>query len=136
MRQAFLKASKGLWKAFPLIIGTILLVGLLTTLVPPEAFSTIFGHSAGIDVLLGSAAGSVAAGNAATSYILGGELLGNGISLLAVTAFITAWVTVGVVQLPAETSILGKRFALLRNAASFILTFLVALATATAVMLL
>jgi uncharacterized membrane protein YraQ (UPF0718 family) len=136
MKEASIKAARGLWKAFPLILGTMLLVGLLTTLVPREAYATVFGTNALLDILVGSAAGSVAAGNAATSYIIGGELQGSGVGLLAVTAFITAWVTVGVVQLPAESAILGKRFALARNALSFLLSFIVALATVTAVGLL
>jgi len=38
-------------------------------------------------------------------------------------------VTVGVIQLPAEASILGKRFALTRNILSFIFAILVAIAT-------
>ena len=77
----------------------------------------------------GSTVGSISAGNPITSYIIGGELLKEGISLFAVTAFITAWVTVGIIQLPAEASILGKRFALARNILSFIFSIIVAIAT-------
>lgn len=40
------------------------------------------------------------------------------------------WVTVGLVQLPAEMPALGQRFALLRNAFSFILSIPVAILTA------
>ena len=50
-----------------------------------------------------------------------------GISLYAVTAFIVAWVTVGMIQLPAEAAILGKRFAILRNFLSFLLSIAVAI---------
>jgi uncharacterized membrane protein YraQ (UPF0718 family) len=81
------------------------------------------------DTLLGAIFGSISAGNAVTSYIIGGELLKEGISLFAVAAFIVAWVTVGVVQFPAEAAILGKRFALLRNLLSFILSIAVAIVT-------
>ena len=64
-----------------------------------------------------------------TSYVIGGELLDNGISLLAVLAFILSWVTVGTVQLPAESLMLGKRFALVRNGVSFVMAVLVAVLT-------
>ena len=74
--------------------------------------------------------GSISAGNPITSYIFGGELLDQGINLLAVTAFLVAWVTVGLVQLPAESFLLGKRFAILRNAISFIFSIFVAIITA------
>jgi len=49
--------------------------------------------------------------------------------LAATTAFILAWVTVGIVQLPAESMILGKRFAILRNILSFISAILIGLLT-------
>ncbi len=78
------------------------------------------------DVLLGAGIGSVAAGHPVVSYVLGGELLGAGVSLLAVTALIVSWVTVVVVQLPAESLLLGKHFAIYRNLISFASAIVVA----------
>jgi len=63
-------------------------------------------------------------------------MLERGVSLIAVTAFIVAWVTVGVVQFPAEVAILGKRFAIARNAVAFISAIIVALITSLILMLL
>lgn len=82
------------------------------------------------DTLIGTLAGSAASGNAMMSYIIGGELLGKGISLYAVTAFILSWVTLGFVHLPAEAEILGVRFTWYRNVLAFLGTVLIALATA------
>ena len=59
------------------------------------------------------------------SYILGGELLAEGVSLLAVTALIVSWVTVGIVQLPAEALMLGKRFAIYRNLMCFLFAIMI-----------
>ena len=70
-----------------------------------------------------------------TSYVLGGELFKQGVSLVAVTAFLVAWVTVGLVQLPAESMILGKRFAITRNITAFILSIIVAIITVSVVSL-
>ena len=70
------------------------------------------------------------AGNPVTSYVLGGEFLTQGVGLVAVTAFIVAWVTVGLVQLPAEALLLGKKFAVTRNIVSFFFAIIVALITA------
>jgi len=53
------------------------------------------------------------------SYLLGGELLKSGVSLITVTALIVSWVTVGLVQLPAEVLMLGARFAIYRNLICF-----------------
>ena len=128
-REAIAKSARMFWNVFPLILGTILLVSLLVTLIPQSFYLKVFQGSAFLDPFIGSFVGSISAGNPLISYILGGELLKQGVSLIAVTAFIVAWVTVGFVQLPAESMILGKRFALLRNIFSFILAIIVAAVT-------
>jgi len=126
---AFKKSAKSLWKATPLIIGTVLLVSLIATAVPKKFFSHMFTGNFLLDPLIGSLIGSVSAGNPITCYIIGGELLKHGITLLAVTSFLVAWVTVGIVQLPAESAILGKKFAIFRNLIAFFLSIIVALFT-------
>ncbi|MCD6229854.1 MAG: hypothetical protein J7K00_03565 [Candidatus Diapherotrites archaeon] len=128
-RQAVIKAGKGLWGAFPMILGTILLISLISTLIPKLFYTNVFSKNIILNSFIGSLVGSISAGNPITSYIFGGELLTQGISLLAVTAFLVAWVTVGLIQLPAESAVLGKKFALLRNASSFILAMIVAIIT-------
>ncbi len=129
MKQSIIKAGKGLWKAFPMILGTILLISLISTLIPKSFYTTFFSKNIFLDSIIGCLVGSISAGNPITSYIFGGELLNQGVSLLAVTAFLVAWVTVGLIQLPAESAILGKRFALLRNITAFILAIIVAIIT-------
>ena len=129
LKQAISKSGKNLWKMSPIILGTILLVSLISTLVPPSFYSRIFTGNHFLDPFIGSLIGSISAGTPLISYILGGELLKQGIGLLAVTAFLVAWVTVGIVQLPAEMMILGKKFALLRNLISFIFAIIVAIIT-------
>lgn len=128
-KDSIMKSTRMMWKVFPLILGTILLVSLMITLIPQSFYLKIFQGNKLIDPIIGSAIGSVSAGNPLVSYIIGGELLKQGISLIAVTAFIVAWVTVGFVQLPAESMILGKKFALIRNLLSFIFAIIVALIT-------
>ena len=73
--------------------------------------------------------GSISVGHPIVSYIIGGELLEYGVSLIAVTAFVLAWVSVGIVQLPAESLMLGKRFAFSRNAFAFITAIVIAILT-------
>jgi uncharacterized membrane protein YraQ (UPF0718 family) len=120
-------AFRNFGSVFPLFLGIILLLGLLRTYLSPQIISSIFKGDIFLDTILGSIFGSVSAGNPVTSYIIGGELSKQGISLFTVTAFLVAWDTVGVIQLPAEAAILGKRFAIFRNLLSFILSIAVAL---------
>lgn len=127
--EAINKAAKGIWSAVPIITGVILLVGLLMSAVPKEFYSAVFTKNPLFDSIIGSAIGSVLAGTPITSYIIGGELLAQGVSLIAITAFIVAWVTVGVVQFPAEAFLLGRRFAITRNIISFVFAIVVAIVT-------
>jgi len=129
MKQAIIKAGRGLWNTFPMILGTILLVSLISTMVPKSFYITVFSQHLFLDSIIGGLIGSISAGNPITSYIFGGELLKQGISLIAVTAFLVAWVTVGIVQYPAESMILGKKFAFVRNVLAFISSIAVAFVT-------
>lgn len=104
-------------------------ISLLKAAVPESLYSTIFTGNILIDPFIGSLIGSIAAGNPITSYIIGGELIKQGVSLFAVTAFLLSWVTVGIISLPAEMDILGKKFALTRNIICFIVSFFVAILT-------
>jgi uncharacterized membrane protein YraQ (UPF0718 family) len=129
LKQAVIKAAKGLYKALPVLLGVILLVSLANALIPKTAYTALFRNDLFLDPLIGSALGSILAGNPVTSYILGGEMLEQGVSLLAVTAFLVAWVTVGIVQLPAESILLGKKFAIVRNITAFVFAIIVAIIT-------
>ncbi len=128
-KRAFRGLLNNLKMSVPILLGVLLLIGLITTLVPKAFFSRVFTGNRVLDPLIGAVFGSAAAGSPLTSYVIGGELLNNGISLVAVLAFIVSWVTVGAVQLPAESMMLGKSFALLRNGISLIMAVVIAVLT-------
>lgn len=125
-KKSFFKAGNGIFNMLPVILGVILLIGLFKTFVTDEMIAVLFKGFIFMDGFIGSVIGSIFTGNPITSYIIGYELLIKDVSLFAVTTFIVSWVTVGVVQLPAEIAALGKRFSLLRNGISFLLSFFVA----------
>jgi uncharacterized membrane protein YraQ (UPF0718 family) len=126
---SFYKALKGFSSTLPVLIAVILMIGLFKNYISPALISSIFTGELFKDTLIGSVIGSISAGNPITSYIIGGELLSLGVSFFAVAAFIIAWVTVGIIQIPAEASILGKRFTLIRNSLSFLFSIIIAIAT-------
>ena len=115
----------------PIIIGMVLLTGLITRFIPMQKLASMFGNNEFLDALTGALIGSISAGHPITSYVLGGELLAGGVSLIAVTALIISWVTVGSIQLPAEALMLGKRFAIYRNLMSFIFAIVISILTVT-----
>lgn len=130
--EAIRKTSKAFCNMLPVLAGVVLLVGLANAVIPKSAYSALFTGSL-VDPIIGGSLGSILAGNPITSYVLGGEFIKQGVSLVAVTAFLVAWVTVGIVQLPAESLILGKKFAVTRNILSFFFSIIVALITVFAV---
>ncbi|NIA23845.1 MAG: hypothetical protein GWP03_06795 [Proteobacteria bacterium] len=127
IRKSAKKALKSILFATPIITGVIILIGLFNALFPKRYLTMIFRHNIFADPLIGATLGSVFAGNPINSYIIGGELLKQGISLVAVTAFIVSWVTVGFVSLPGEMLFLGKKFAILRNVLAFIFSIIIAI---------
>lgn len=136
LKKSLIGAAKPLYNSLPILIGVILLVSLISSLVSTETIANLFKGNILLDSFIGSFLGSIFTGNPVTSFILGGELLSQGVSLFAVTAFLVAWVTVGIVQLPAESMLLGKRFSISRNIISFIFSIIVAVITVVGVGLL
>jgi len=127
--HAVRSAARQFVTLLPVLIGVVLLIGLFDMFVSEEMLTSIFSGNVALDTLWGACFGSIFAGNPINSYVIGGELLKYGVSLFAVTAFIVTWVTVGLVQMPAEIAAFGKRFALLRNGLSFALAIPVTILT-------
>jgi len=127
--KALKKAVLGFIALSPMLVAIIGLVGLFQVFITGEMLASLFGGDPLADTLMGTAAGAVAVGQPIVSYILGGELLEEGISLYAVTAFVLAWVTLGIVQLPVEAEVLGLRFTIYRNLLALLSTLLVSIIT-------
>ncbi len=106
-----------------LTLGILLFISLLNNFLQLDYFVSLLQDN----IILASLGGSLAAGNPITSYIISGELLKEGVSLAVITAFILTWVTVGIAQLPAESMLLGKKFAIVRNLFSFFSAIIIAL---------
>ena len=123
------KTSRMFARVFPNILAVVLLSGFFIEFVHFEQLSGYLGGSMFADGLVGAGVGSISIGNPLISYVLGGELLDQGISLLAVTSLLVSWVTVGSTQLPAEIQTFGARFALMRNGISFIFALIIAFLT-------
>ena len=134
--QAFYKSLKGFALNLPMLIGVILLSGLFEVFITPDMLSSLFTGHAFYDTLIGTISVGVSVGQPFISYLIGGELLDNGMSYYAVTAFVLSWVTLGVVQLPYEYSLFGGRFTLTRNLLAFIFVLLISFATVQTLQLL
>lgn len=129
-KQALWGTFRTLYVIMPMLFAVIGLIGLFQTVVTPQMLHSLFSGSPLQDTFVATLAGGISVGQPFFSYIIGGELLKEGVPLCAVIAFILAWVTLGIVQLPLEWSIFGRRFTTIRNLLSFIFVLLIAWATA------
>lgn len=125
MNEAFKKALLGFLSMIPLLLGTIGLVGLMQVYVTPEMIKTLFGYNNFSDTLIATFVGGISVGQGIISYVIAGELQEQGVSTFALAAFVLSWVTLGFVQLPAEATMLGLRFSILRNLLALLSTIAV-----------
>ena len=130
VRWALRKTGREFLSIVPVLIGVILLIGLCEAFINKKFLLSIFSGNPLEDSIMGAFWGSILIGNPVNSYVIGDVLLKNGVSLYAVAAFLTTWVTVGFVQLPVEIEILGARFAISRLLVSVLVFIMVAYSTA------
>jgi len=129
MKIAFKKAFIGFLSISPLLLGTIGLVGLMQTFITTKMIKSLFGYGNVTDTLMGTLAGGISVGQGIISYVIADELKTQGVSLFALSAFILSWVTLGVAQLPAEASMFGLKFTIIRNILSLLFTLLISYLT-------
>ena len=119
--RALKQGLRQFYALLPRLVGVVLLLGLLRGFVSQEALFALFPGQIFLDSLWGATMGSVLAGNPVNSYVIAKGLLDAGVGLAAVTALMLSWVSVGVIQMPAESAALGMRFTLVRNVAGFVM---------------
>ncbi len=127
LKKVLFKNLKGLSNFVPILLSIILLISLINTVISKDIYSKIFTNYESLNLIIADFFGSILAGNAITSYLISDQLIQNNISLVIVTTFILSWTTVGIIQFPAESLLLGKRFAILRNSLAFIFAIIVSI---------
>ena len=128
--QAMKKSGKGILSMLPILLGVLLLTSILAQYITDLLHTGLFGYHPITDAAIGAGIGGIAAGQPVISYLLGGELLSNGVGIAGVSAFVISWVTIGVTNLPLEIRVFGSRFAIFYHLTSFILACLFGLLTA------
>ncbi len=130
-RQKTKAALKKAWKAFenilPQFLGILLIIGMTLAYVSPGVISALLGRGSGWrGILTAGAIGSVTLIPGFVAFPLAAALLETGAGLPQIAAFISTLMMVGIVTLPAEFKVLGKRAALLRNGLALAFSFVVA----------
>ena len=102
----------------PMLLGILLLISMLRelwffTMISPYLEENFLW------ILFSDLFWSISLWSAINSYVIADSIWNLEQNMLIITAFLISWVTVWIIQLPAEMYFLGKRFALIRNILSF-----------------
>ncbi len=125
-KKSLLIALKTLGKIAPSIVSVILLIGIMYGLFS-DKIVLFFGQENGVIGFVTIALfGSILHIPALLAFPLAGSFLSEGASISSVAAFITTLTMIGIVTLPLEIKTMGKKFAIYRNAISFIIALIIA----------
>ena len=125
-------ALKKAWKSFenimPQFLGIILLIGIMLSILSPEQISGFLGGETGfLGVLLASVVGAITLMPGFVAFPLAAALLKNGAGVMQIAAFVSSLMMVGVITLPLEIQVFGKKATFLRNGAAYLFSLAVAL---------
>lgn len=129
VKKSLLKSGKSIVNIFPLLLGVVFLTSFLFKVTSISFYTSLLNRGEVWSIFMGNILGSISTANPTISYVIGGELLNEGVELVTVIAFLVAWGTVALAQLPVEGKALGMKFALIRNLVTFIFVFLVSVVT-------
>lgn len=125
-------ALKKAWKAFenilPQFLTVLVIIGLAFAIFTPEEIQRVLGESAGVlGVILSLIIGSAVFIPGFVAFPLASALLENGAGYAQVAAFISSLMMVGVITIPLEVSIFGKKSTVIRNVAALVFSVIVAI---------
>ena len=127
-KRALAIALKSFLRILPVVIATVILIGLILGFVSKDQISEVIGKQAGLKgVLTVALLGAVLHIPSIISFPLAASLLRVGASVTSVAVFITTLTMIGIATLPIEVRELGRKFAVLRNSLSFLIAILIGL---------
>lgn len=110
------------------IIGVLFLIGLITTLIPPNTIrSFVNGSNTLISTVVSALVGSITLIPAFVAFPLVGSLVNMGVNIIPIVAFLTTLTMVGIVTFPLEKREFGVKFTLYRNLFSFLFAIIIAM---------
>lgn len=125
-------ALKKAWKAFenilPQFLSVLIIIGIALAVFSPEQISMVLGKSSGIyGTILAFIIGGVTLIPGFIAFPLAAALLKSGAGYGQIAAFVSSLMMVGVVTLPLEIKMFGKKATIIRNSIAFAFSFIVAL---------
>ncbi|MEA4816165.1 MAG: permease [Lachnospiraceae bacterium] len=124
-------ALKKAWKSFenilPQFLAVILIVSVLLAVVDADFISKVIGKDSGwAGVLLSAVLGAITLIPAFVAFPTAAMVLEAGAGYMQIGAFVSTLTMVGIVTMPVEIKIFGKKLTVLRNLFAFVFSFFVA----------
>ena len=126
-------ALKKAWKSFenilPQFLTVMIIIGFALAVLSPETISKVIGSESGVlGILAAALIGSITLIPGFVAFPLAAALLENGAGYMQITAFVSTLMMVGIITIPMETKVLGKKLTMMRNCAAFIFSIIAAFA--------
>jgi len=125
-------ALKKAWKSFenisPQFLSILMIIGVMLAILTPEQIARVLGSGSGwYGVLIAATIGSITLIPGFVAFPLAAALLRSGAGYMQIAAFVSTLMMVGIVTMPVEIKYFGKKAAIVRNAAAFGFSLIVAL---------
>lgn len=132
-RRKTLAALRIAWRKFigiaPAFSVMLIMVSIILFLVPDETISNYLGRNEGfVSVITAALFGSITIMPGFIAFPLCGILLEKGVGYMVLAAFTTTLMMVGILTYPVEKEYFGAKVTVIRNAISFLIAIIVALA--------
>lgn len=124
-KKILCKTKKNLNELFPQIIIFIMILGIILSLLDSSTISRYLGDSSGISGLfLAMCLGSIVIMPTMVAFPLAAKLFQMGAGYMHITTFLTTLTMVGIISLPIEKQIMGRRATVIRNTLALILAII------------
>jgi hypothetical protein len=124
IKKTFFQTLRSFKEMIPMLLGILLIVAMLKQSWTFDILNKYLSNDF-LSTILASFFWSISAWTTINSYIIADSFWKVDDYILVITAFLVSWVTVWVIQMPAEIYFFGKKFALTRNLISFIFSIII-----------
>jgi len=123
IKRNFIKTIIWFKEIIPMLLGIIIIIAILKQTWIFELVKKYINNDF-IWVILSSIFWSISAWNSLNSYIIANNFWDIENHILIISSFLISWVTVWIIQIPAESYFFWKKFAITRNILSFIFSII------------
>lgn len=125
-RQALKKSWKAVENILPQILSVFLIIGVVLSVLDEQTISVLVGKESGfLGISLAGIIGAITLIPGFVAFPLAASLLDAGAGYAQIAMFVSTLMMVGIITLPVESSIFGKKLAVRRNVLAFIFCILV-----------